>query len=136
MAIPLLLDTHTLVWMEEGSSRLGLSARRRIVEAYSSGDVFVSPISFWEAGIAARKGRLKLPATLLGWAQSVIEAGYVEAPITTRHAILAVELSWRHQDPADRILVSTAINEQLTLVTADRAILSWDGTLSRLNAEK
>jgi PIN domain nuclease of toxin-antitoxin system len=136
MAMALLLDTHTLVWMEEGSSKLGPSARRRISQALETGDVFVSPISFWEVGVAAQKGRLKLPATLSGWAQSVVEAGYNELPMSIRHAILASDLNWRHQDPADRILVATAINNQLTLVTADRAILGWDGTLSRLDAVK
>jgi PIN domain nuclease of toxin-antitoxin system len=132
----LLLDTHSLVWMDEGSPKLGLNARRRITDAFSAGQAFVSPVSFWEAGIAASKGRLALPASLRVWALSVLEAGYLEAPLISRHTILATELDWRHQDPADRLLVATAIVNALTLVTADRVILSWSGKLDRLDARK
>ncbi len=132
----LLLDTHTLIWMEEGSAKLGLSARRHINQGYAADQAFISPVSFWEAGVAARKGRLKLPAKLRVWALSVLDAGYREVPITSRHTILANELDWRHQDPADRLLVATAIVEGLTFVTADRTILTWRGELHRLDARK
>ena len=130
----LLLDTHTLIWMDSGSDDLGPRARQAIQAAAKRGEAFVSPISFWEAGLAIRSGRLKLKGELAHWASAVMNAGYRELPIKTRHTVLMSELAWRHRDPADRLLVATAHVEGLTLVTADEKILGWSGDVERMDA--
>lgn len=97
-------------------------------------EAYVSPISFWEAGLAVRGGRLTLNADLSKWAGAVLNAGYRELPIKTRHTVLMSELAWRHRDPAGRLLVATAQIEGLTLVTSDEKILGWSGEVARLDA--
>lgn len=134
--MPLLLDTHTLIWMDEGSDRLGAAARKRIADEFHEGKVYVSPISIWEVGVAARKGRVQLTSQIKAWTQSVFVSGYREMPLKVQHAVLASELDWGHQDPADRFLVATALVESLTLVTADKAIHTWRGRLDRLDARR
>ncbi len=134
--MPLLLDTHTLIWLDEGSDRLGAAARKRITDEFQDGLVYVSPISIWEVGVAARKGRVHLTSHLKPWAQSLFAGGYIEMPLKTSHSILASDLEWAHQDPADRFLVATALVENLTLVTADKAIHAWRGRLDRLDARR
>lgn len=134
--MPLLLDTHTLIWMDEGSERLGAGARKRITDEFQSGTVYVSPISIWEVGVAARKGRVQLSSQLKAWTQALFASGYREMPLKVQHAVLASELDWAHQDPADRFLVAAALVENLTLVTADKAIHALRGRLDKLDARR
>ena len=61
------------------------------------------------------------------WATAVAELGAHELVVSTEHAVLAGKLDWAHRDPFDRLLVAQAIVEDLTLVTADRAVLVAPG---------
>lgn len=66
----------------------------------------------------------------------MIGSGIVEMPVSGEIAIAAVNLGNLHGDPADRFIVATAMAHGATLVTADKAILKWRGTLARQNAAK
>jgi len=49
----IVLDTHTLLWMDRDDPALGLAARKIIKEAWRKGETTVSAISFWEAAMLA-----------------------------------------------------------------------------------
>ena len=129
----LLLDTHVLLWYEVGEDKLGRRALRMIERGFSSGGVCVSAISFWEVGMQSRKHRLALDFDLDAWRRGLLGRGLEEIPIDGRIAGRAGLLTGMHGDPADRIIVSTAL-EGHQLVTADRRILDWPGNLKRINA--
>ena len=129
----LLLDTNALLWMRIGDRRLGDAARREIERAWQSDELAVSAISFWEVAMLADKGRIRLTDDVHAWRRDHLEQGMVEVPIDGRTAIRAVQLTAFHADPADRLIVATAL-EGHRLVTSDRRILEWSGRLSRLDA--
>lgn len=118
----LLLDTHTLLWWWGDDPRLDTSARTRIEDPVNS--VFVSIASVWEIAIKTRLGRLRMP---LDSVRSLItESGFVTLGIDLPHALGVADLPDHHRDPFDRMLVSQARFEDLTLVTRDPAISRYD----------
>ena len=129
----LLLDTNALLWMRRGDSRLGRVARREIERAWQSDELAVSAISFWEVGMLVDKGRIRLADDVRIWRRDHLEQGMVEIPLDGETAIRAVQLTDFHADPADRLIVATALAGH-RLVTSDRRILEWSGRLSRLDA--
>jgi PIN domain nuclease of toxin-antitoxin system len=110
--VNLLLDTHVLIWWDEGR-RLAAEARRAIEDADS---VYVSAVSAWEVAIKTGLGRLRPTRTV---EEAVSDSGFLELPVTFRHAERVTGLSPHHRDPFDRMLVAQAAVEELTLVTRD-----------------
>lgn len=108
----LLLDTHVLIWWDEGR-RLAAEARRAIADADS---VYVSAASAWEVAIKTGLGRLRPIRTV---EQAVDQSGFLELPVTFRHAERVGKLPPHHRDPFDRLLIAQADVEELTLVTRD-----------------
>ena len=129
----ILLDTHVLLWYERGDRRLGAQARRVFESALQDGDVAVSAISFWEVGMQIQKGRLVLSLDLDAWRRDILDQGLVEIPVDGIISARAGLLADIHGDPADRLIVSTAL-EGHQLLTADERILDWPGDLSRTDA--
>jgi PIN domain nuclease of toxin-antitoxin system len=110
--VNLLLDTHVLIWWDEGG-RLAAGARRAIETADT---VYVSAVSAWEVAIKTAIGRLRPSRTV---EQAAQESGFLELPVTFRHAERVAVLPPHHRDPFDRLLVAQAEVEELTVVTRD-----------------
>lgn len=112
-----LLDTHAFLWWLAGSSRLKGGARKTIADPSSI--VYVSAVTCWEIAIKERLGKLTV---LKADIDSEIPAnGFVELPISARHAVRAGCLPAHHDDPFDRMLVAQAQLEGLVLLTHDPA---------------
>ena len=131
----ILLDTHVVLWMRLGDARLGPNARLEIDRAWQSGEVGVSAISFWEIALLKDKGRIRFPEDVSQWRREQLEQGVAEVAVNGAIAIRAVGLADFHADPADRLIVATAL-EGHRLVTADERILGWTGPLSRVRADQ
>ena len=115
----LLLDTHIWLWLFRDPKRLGPETFQQLHD--TKNELWLSPISTWEALTLHHKGRVKLHLELATWVARAT-AGTKEAVLT--HESMAV--AWRlplHQDPADRMLAATALVLDLTLVTADSRLL-------------
>lgn len=82
-----------------------------------------------------KKGRIHLGQDMRTWRTRLLQDGLVEIPVDGDTAIRANELTDFHGDPADRLIVATALGGH-TLVTADERILSWSGRLTRVDARK
>jgi Uncharacterized protein conserved in bacteria len=131
-----ILDTHTLLWMDRDDPALGVQARQRIEADWRVGQVAVSAISFWEVAMLAERGRIVLPMPVVLWREDWLRAGLTEIPVDGRIALLATQLENLHRNPADRFIVATAIDRNTPLMTADRLILDWAGTLARIPADQ
>jgi PIN domain nuclease of toxin-antitoxin system len=117
--VVLLLDTHVLLWWEEGSQRLGPAARAAIRAADV---VYVSSASAWEAEIKRAQGRL----VFAGDFNDMIRANrFSEIAVSVRHATALRALDMHHRDPFDRMLIAQASVEGCTLVTADRTLAMY-----------
>lgn len=131
----MLLDTQVLLWLRLGSTRLGHRARLEIERAWQSDEVGVSAITFWEVAMLRDKGRIRFPEDIGLWRKEQMDEGLIEIPVDGDIALRAGFLPQIHGDPADRIIVATAMSGH-RLVTADRRILSWSGHLNRLDARE
>lgn len=129
----LLLDTVVLLWMIRGDRRFGARAHRKVDEAIVAGNAAVSAISFWEMAMLVRKGRVKLDLAVEALRRYLLYHGMNEIPVDGDIALRAGLLTDLHGDPADRIIVATALGGH-RLVTADRRLLDWPGQIQRLRA--
>lgn len=116
----LLLDTHIWLWTLLEPRKLG----RRVQHELRNPDneLWLSPISTWEALMLNGKGRIQLHGDLTAWVADAT-ANLREAPLTHEIALAAYHLGLQDQDPADRFLAATAQVLGLTLVTADERLL-------------
>ncbi|MBL4743093.1 MAG: type II toxin-antitoxin system VapC family toxin [Cycloclasticus sp.] len=131
----ILLDTHALVWLTEGNKRLGKTSLSLINKALKSKELFVSSVSFWEVAMLVEKERLQMSLSVELWRKELLNNGLQEISINGKIAIQSAILPNFHGDPADRMIVATAINTSLTLCTADEKILDWQSQLTRINAK-
>jgi PIN domain nuclease of toxin-antitoxin system len=126
----LLLDTHAAIWLAEG--QLADETVERIVFAGLADGVFVSPISAWEIGLLARPKAGGRPSVQfrpdpVGWFSALMAKPIIKsAPLTATIAITASFLPEPfHSDPADRLLVATAREMNVPLLTRDAEILAY-----------
>jgi len=115
----LLLDTHVVLWWLADDPTLAKDVKVRLDR---EPDVFVSSASVWEVAIKQAIGKLE-PADL---PEQLRDSGFTALPITAQHAIDAGRLPLIHRDPVDRMLVSQARSENLTVVTRDAVIPRYD----------
>lgn len=117
----LLLDTHALLWALGAPSKLPEETAAALREP--GNDVFVSAASMWEIAIKAALG--KLAADVDEIVRTSVEVGFEELAITFAHTRRTYSLPHRHRDPFDRMLVAQALEEGLTLVTQDAAVVAY-----------
>lgn len=129
-SLALLLDTHAAIWLAEG--QLSDSVFARVLAAGLSDGVFVSPVSAWEVGLLARPRANGQPAVTFKpdpqtWFAMLLSQVIIkEAPLTAKIAIDSSFLPGSfHGDPADRLLVATARNLNIPLLTRDQRILAY-----------
>lgn len=68
------------------------------------------------------------------WRIELLQAGLQEVPVNGGIALRAGQLAGFHGDPADRIIVATALDNSAAIVTADSRILGWNGPLYKIDA--
>lgn len=116
----LLLDTHIFLWCVMDEPGLSKAARLKISSAT---EVYVSSASIWEAVIKSKLG--KLTVNLDDLVGAIEESGFIELPITSRHAMKVYQLADVHREPFDRILVAQAMCEPLRFLTADTKLKDY-----------
>jgi len=118
--VKLLLDPHVWLWALQASSRLNPRVRAELRN--SANELWLSPVSTWEALLLNARGRIRLPVNLALWLVQAT-APLREAPFTHDIVLTAEQLPLPHRDPADRFLAATALVMDLTLVTSDDVLL-------------
>lgn len=114
----LLLDTHIWLWALLAPEQLSEEVRELLVSPEN--EIWLSPVSVWEAVILAEKGRIDVSGNPADWVEGMVSAmPGREAPLTREIAIESRRISLSHQDQADRFLVATAKSLGLALVTSD-----------------
>jgi PIN domain nuclease of toxin-antitoxin system len=126
----LLLDTHAAIWLAEGV--LSDDVFAQIVAAGLTDGVFVSSVSAWEVGLLARPRPSGVPAVVFKpdpqtWFATLLSQPIIrEVPLSAQ---IAIESSFLpapfHSDPADRLLVATAREMKIPMLTRDQRILDY-----------
>ena len=128
MTDTLLLDTHIALWLDSGDDHLRSSTRALIDGCWQSGGtICLSSVSAWEIALLVDTRRIELDLPIEAWIARFFERPGVE-PAPLGH--LAASRSYRlfqleHRDPADRLLIATAIELASPLVTYDERILRF-----------
>lgn len=120
-----LLDTHAFLWWIAGDPRLSATAKAAIGSV--TNEVFLSAVSAWEIALLVQLGRLNLvdaPADFVP--RHLQRSGIAVLPVQLRHALEIGTLPLLHRDPFDRMLVTQARVEGLSLVTRDVAIAQYE----------
>jgi PIN domain nuclease of toxin-antitoxin system len=117
--IAAVLDTHVWIWAAAGDPR---AAKMRGF----SGTAMISAISQWEVAMLAMKGRIKLLPSEDEWFSLNLESPASLAPLTAEISIASCRLPDFHGDPADRIIVATALVLGIPIITADEKIILWN----------
>lgn len=118
----LLLDTHIWLWALLEPERLSPAVRAALASAEN--ELWLSPISVWEAMLLAERGRVRVDTTPAEWVERMVSAlPRREAALTHDIAVASRRLTLSHEDPADRFLAATAQVLGLTLVSADARLL-------------
>ena len=99
--------------------RIGTTLRRQLKDAE---EIWLSPVSTWEALVLASKGRIRIDEAPEVWVEEATSP-FREAPFTHRIVLESQNLSFPRRDPADRFLAATAKVLGLTLATADTKLL-------------
>lgn len=130
----IVLDTHVLAWAVNDERKLGRKARALINRLWARGEVAACAMSFWEVALLQARGRLELPVTVDEWRGQLLAAGLVELSVDGNVGIRAVSLGGLPHDPADRLIVATALHHDAALVSADERLLEWDHPMVRHDA--
>ncbi len=112
-----LLDTHIFLWSLNSDPKLKDSIRKILQDPQN--EVYVSVVNGWEISIKHKVGKLPLKTTV---AECFKKSDFKILNINLEHILQLDKLPLHHKDPFDRILVSQAQVENLTLITSDQKI--------------
>ena len=114
----ILLDTHIFLWMFLNPSHISANVEFLIKD--TGNEIFLSAISSWEISIKYSVGKLKLPdAPEIYVPERIKRANLRRLEITHEHTLAIANLPQIHKDPFDRLLITQANVENLTLLSAD-----------------
>ncbi|MBA2457947.1 MAG: type II toxin-antitoxin system VapC family toxin [Gemmatimonadales bacterium] len=121
----LLLDTHIWLWSLLAPDKLAPAVAARLES--SENELWLSPITTWEALVLIEKGRVEIDGDPIRWIGDAVRTiPFHEAALTHEVAVESRRLKLPHRDPADRFLAASAKVYELTLVTADERLLASD----------
>lgn len=121
----LLLDTHTFLWFIAGDRRLPEAWRSTVQDPEN--EVYLSAVSLWEAIVKYQLGKLPLPESPESYLprqrdRHRIASLALDEPSVARLA----DLPMLHRDPFDRMIICRALQNGLSIVTVDDAILGYN----------
>ncbi len=123
----LLLDTHVLIWVDQGSEMLGPRALRMVEQAFHDDELAISAVSFAEIGELIEAGRYTFKADLQQWRVNLLGSGYREVVLSGAGAMAGADFRNFPGDAQDRLIGGSAVVEQGRLMTADPRLLSYRG---------
>jgi PIN domain nuclease of toxin-antitoxin system len=124
----LLLDTHIVLWLDSGDTALRPATRFVLEAHWRAGNAFcVSAITAWEIALPADVGRIELDLAPDAWlARFLARPGMEAVALSASAAARACPLTGlTHRDPADTLLIATAIELGCPLVTHDARISTF-----------
>ena len=123
----ILLDTHTWIWWVNDITKLSESTEQIINKAAAEKNIYISSISVWVVALLVGKNKLKLNMDVATWISYSEGLSFVTfVPVNNRIALRSVALPL-HSDPADRLIVATALHLGSSLVTKDKKLEAYGG---------
>jgi len=123
----IVLDTHVWVWFVSNPEMLSRKARASVDQAMQEKGILISSISAWEVALLTANNRLQLTMDVADWITKSESLPFIRfVPVDNSIAIKSVNLMQPlHNDPADRIIIATALKAGVPVVTKDKKILNY-----------
>jgi PIN domain nuclease of toxin-antitoxin system len=120
----IVLDTHIFIWLLNQEDHLSTQQKTQI---QSSASIGLSAISLWEIAKLVENGRLTLSVPVLDWINSApTYPGIQVIPLSPAIVVQSTQLLGDfHRDPADQLIVATALVLDCPLLTQDSKILAY-----------
>ena len=112
-----LIDTHTFLWFNEGSSELSIKAKNLIAD--KTNEIFISIASLWEISIKTAIGKLEIVGEYELIIEDVTDNEIEILSINFAHTVVQNRLPLHHRDPFDRMIISQAIVENIDVISKD-----------------
>jgi len=119
-----LLDTHTAIWFFNGDNALSETAKKIILD--TSNIKYLNIVSAWEVAIKLSIGKLDIDGNTIDFIQDAESNDFIFLPIKPSHLTVLETLPMIHRDPFDRLLIATAIDEQMSFISADKNVAQYD----------
>lgn len=120
----LLLDTQAFLWITQDSPQLTASAKKFFLDSKNA--CYLSLASSWEMAIKISIQKLRLKQGLHTFIPQQLQVNHIqELPITFRHVVRVAKLPFYHRDPFDRLLVSQALEEDMSILSIDAVFDSY-----------
>lgn len=117
------LDTSTLLYWTLDPDKIPGA----VAEVIGNADrILVSSITIWEIGVKLKRGKLEIPLSLREYVEGIAHVDRVEIlAVDVPTWIESLDLDWQHRDPADRVIVATAVRHGCALVSPDAAMAGY-----------
>lgn len=124
---PILLDTCTLIFLNQKAPMAAPAVDAMRTASEGEGTTYISPISAWEVGMLASRGRLQLLIRPERWFAALFEVPGVRIADLSPDVLIASSYlpGKPPKDPTDRIIIATARELGATLITRDRSLLDY-----------
>lgn len=123
----IVLDTHAWVWFVSNPELLSRKATTAVEDSIGENRVFISSISAWEVALLVTRGRLGLTMEMAAWiARSESLPFFQFVPVNNAIAVKSVVLPGPlHADPADRVIIATALTLGAPIITKDKRLRDY-----------
>jgi len=128
--VRLLPDTHLLLWAAFEPGKVPRKAEALLNDM--GNQLFFSAASIWEVAIKTARGLADFQVNAARLRMGLLQNGYSEIPVTGAHAVAVAGLPMLHKDPFDRLLVAQAGAEGLMLLTSDKILAAYPGSILRV----
>ena len=121
-----LLDTHALIWFSEDNKQL--SAKARSIINNNRNKIFLSIVSFFELAIKFNAGKLDSDLSLSDFFVLASDSSIIILPISENDLsnYLILPIFADHRDPFDKLIIATAMEEHLTIITTDKKFILYN----------
>lgn len=119
-----LLDTHVVLWIAENSPMLSEKVKNAILDENT--EKYVSIVSAWEVAIKLGTKKLRLDGGLPEFFRMIDNNGFYTISVEREYIQKLSTLPDFHKDPFDRLLITTAIIEGMTLISIDQNIHKYN----------
>ncbi|MCP4753272.1 MAG: type II toxin-antitoxin system VapC family toxin [Proteobacteria bacterium] len=123
----IVLDTHVWIWFVSNPDLLSFEAHDTVQSAMEKKEILISSISTWEIALLVKRKRLEFSIDVTEWISHSEKLPFITfVPVDNTIALKSINLTQPfHDDPADRIIMATAISTGSRLVTRDRKIRDY-----------
>jgi len=119
-----LLDTHVALWALDDKSMLSKAAQS--IMDNSAIPLFISIASAWEIAVKISIGKLGFNGGSEIFLKKMHQSGVKLLNIKSSHIKQVEQLPFHHRDPFDRLIIATALDEDLTIITTDADIQKYN----------